>query len=42
MSPEGLILLLAALIVWNFPLDSERQKYLRKMIEERDSQAIVE
>ena len=36
------IMLLAALIVWNFPLDSKRQQHLRKLIEERDSQAIVE
>ncbi len=36
------IMLLAALIVWNFPLDSQRQQHLRRLIEERDSQAIVE
>ena len=36
------IMLLTALIMWNFPLDSERQRHLRRLIDERDSQAIAE
>ncbi len=35
------IMLLAALIMWNFPLDSVRQQHLRRLIDERDSLAIA-
>ena len=35
------IMLLSALIMWNFPLDSIRQQHLRRLIDERDYQAIA-
>ena len=31
------ISLLAAFLIWNFPLDSTRQKELRRLLAERDS-----
>ena len=31
------LILLAALLMWNFPLDSKRQQELRGLIAERDS-----
>ena len=31
------LILLAALLMWNFPLDSKRQQELRRLIDERDS-----
>ncbi|NEO32605.1 MAG: MFS transporter [Symploca sp. SIO3C6] len=31
------LMLLAAIIMWNFPLDSKRQRELRRLIDERDS-----
>lgn len=35
------IMVLAALLMWNFPLDYERQQHLRRLIDERDSQALA-
>jgi Na+/melibiose symporter-like transporter len=35
------IMLLGALIMWKFPLTRDRQRHLRRLIEERDAQAIA-
>ncbi|CDN10857.1 MAG: MFS transporter [Richelia sp.] len=36
------IMILAALIMWNFPLNSDRQQQLRRLLDERDSPVNVE
>ena len=36
------IMLLAALVMWNFPLNSDQQQKLRRLLDDRDSPVIVE